>query len=146
MPDIDLNAYDPEDVIHVKLWIEFITDVIEVAPRTNGSFLRMGLDAMIEPADAIYPKLTSIDGVVIEAGLTRSTMGDQWCLPDELGEIYARLTGRLLFLGEDGPRATAPVLRDAISSITTRIAEARGYTVEPVSGEALDDNDEVEGI
>lgn len=142
MTDIDLSAYDPEDVVHVKIWTEFVADVVEVDPRTNGSRLRMGLDALVERADAVYPNIEAGQTVALE----RADMGERWTLPDELGEVFVALTGQLLFLGDDGPRATAIVLRDAISTITTRIAESRGYTVHPIAGEATDDNDESEGI
>lgn len=140
--DIDLSEYDPKDVALIKTWAEFIADVVEVDPRTNGSRLRMGLDALVERADAVYPSVKA--GGPVFLGV--ADMGERWTLPDELGDIFAGLTAQVLFLGDDGPRATAVALRSAISKITTRIAESRGYTVHPVAGEATDDNDESEGI
>ena len=109
----ELSKYDPEAVAQVKLWVEFVGDVIEIDPINNGDILRSALQRLSHKAHEVYPELEL--GNPVQMSL--ADLG-RWPLPDELGDVYVRLSGDVMFVGEDGPLATAAVMARTIDKVS----------------------------
>lgn len=112
--EIDLDDYAPEDVVHVRTWLEFCADIIAVEPEANVERLKHGVRRLARRADELYPQLESGERV----GMFPSDLGD-WGLPLPVAEVFVTLTGNVLFLGDDGPRATAVELEAALDNLTS---------------------------
>ena len=109
----ELSQYDPQAVAQVKLWVEFISDVIEIDPIDNGDILRSALQQLSQKADSVYPELELGNPVK----MSLADLG-RWPLPDELGDVFVRLSGDVMFAGSDGPLATAAVMARTIDKVS----------------------------
>lgn len=118
---IDLSNYDPEAVAQVKVWVEFVADVIEVDPANNAAILTEALRNLAQKAQAVYPQLASGERI----SMSLADLGD-WPLPDDVGDLFLRLSGDVLFIGEDGPLATASAMRRTLAKVADHLNEGRG--------------------
>ena len=119
-PDrFDWDAYDPEDIAKIKTLVEFIVDMLEVDLERNPDRLRTALTHLIARAESIYPALERGEPVQMD----RPHLGPEWDLPWEVGDIYLRLVGDVLFAGVDGPRPTGAAVRFLIDDAERQLKE-----------------------
>lgn len=119
-----INGYDTNGVEIAKRWVDFSSEVMGVNIEQNLPILKTALRKLAHRAQVVYPELESGEPVQLEL----ADIGDDWLpLPPDLGDVYVRLTGDFLFIGVDGPLATAAIMEpflDVIGDALERRREA----------------------
>lgn len=115
MPDgfeeIQGRMYATHETAKVRAWVECVCMVL---PHAGYDRLAEALDAIGTAAQAQYPQLESGG----KATLLLADLGDTLDeVPEPMQRAFLLLTGDVLFVGLDGPKATATELKEVMKGL-----------------------------